>query len=465
MNNNNSNATAAVLEPSSSAAKPAPLTSLSKSPRLRRIQWVALALLVLAGFVNYLDRSTLAIANQTISQELHFTPTEMGLLLSVFSWAYAIVQLPIGGILDRFGARLTLGIGIFLWSIAQGVLGLLSTLPAMIMARIGLGIGEAPQFPAGAKVVSEWFNIRERGLPSGIFNMSSSLGPAISQPILSALLLWMGWRQMFLAMGLLGVAVAIVWYLTYRNRSEVSLTQAEQDYLNEGIRQQDREGKLSFAEWRGLFRLRVTWGVVFGYIGIIYMLSLFLTWMPAYLERTHQLSLAHAGWVASLPFLAGAFGVISGGLLVDRVIRSGASVSASRRWPICIGMIGSALFTLAAAYATGVVAAVSLFCAAMFSLNVAVAGTWSLISVAVPSRMVASLASIQNFGGYFGGAFAPVVTGIVVQQTGSFTNALVISAVIAVIGAACYFFLAKLPATPLEAPTASNEAGLAPEAQ
>ncbi|WP_434676791.1 hypothetical protein M1D82_11605 [Pseudomonas sp. D4-18] len=107
----------------------------------------------------------------------------------------------------------------------------------------------------------------------------------------------------------------------------------------------------------------------------------------------------------------------------------------------------------------------SLFCAAMFSLNVAVAGTWSLISVAVPSRMVASLASIQNFGGYFGGAFAPVVTGIVVQQTGSFTNALVISAVIAVIGAACYFFLAKLPATPLEAPTAPNEAGLAPEAQ
>ncbi|MEG5262763.1 MFS transporter [Pseudomonas sp. JDS28PS106] len=431
---------------------------LSKSPRLRRIQWVALTLLVLAGFVNYLDRSTLAIANQTISQELHFTPTEMGLLLSVFSWAYAIVQLPIGGILDRFGARLTLGVGICLWSIAQGVLGLLSSLQAMIMARIALGVGEAPQFPAGAKVVSEWFNIKERGLPSGIFNMSSSLGPAISQPILTALLLWLGWRQMFITMGVLGVIVAIVWYLSYRNRSEVQLTQAEQDYLNEGIREQDREGKLSFAEWRGLFRLRVTWGVVFGYIGIIYMLSLFLTWMPAYLERTHQLTLAHAGWVASLPFLAGAFGVISGGLLVDRVIRRGASVSASRRWPICTGMVMAALFTLAAAYATGVVPAVAFFCAAMFSLNVAIAGTWSLISVAVPSRMVASLASIQNFGGYFGGAFAPVVTGIIVQQTGAFTHALVISAFIALVGAACYFFLARLPDLPQSASGSDNAA-------
>lgn len=444
MNNNNSSA-ATITDPAQ-AADAAGTRVTGKSRRLSRIQWVALSLLVLAGFVNYLDRSTLAIANQTISHELNFTPTEMGLLLSVFSWAYAIVQLPIGGILDRFGARLTLGVGICLWSVAQATLGMLSSLPAMILARIGLGIGEAPQFPAGAKVVSEWFNIKERGLPSGIFNMSSSLGPAISQPILTALLLIMGWRQMFVAMGLLGVGVAVVWYLSYRNRNEVQLTQQEQDYLNEGIAVQDREGKLSFAEWRGLFRLPVTWAVIFGYIGIIYMFSLYLTWLPAYLERTHQLSLAHAGWVASVPFLAGAVGVICGGVLVDRVIRGGASLGASRRWPICAGMLSSALFTVAGAYAEGVVSAVACFSAAMFSLNVAIAGTWSLISVAVPSRKVASLASIQNFGGYFGGAFAPVVTGIVVQQTGSFTNALVIAAVVAVIGAACYFFLVRLPA-------------------
>ena len=443
MNNNNSNATtnAALSELTS---RPTLITE-TKSKRLSRIQWIALTLLVLAGFVNFLDRSTLAIANQTISHELNFTPTEMGLLLSVFSWAYAVMQLPIGGLLDRFGARLTLGIGICLWSLAQATLGLLSSLQAMILARIGLGIGEAPQFPAGAKVVSEWFNIRERGLPSGIFNMSSSLGPAIAQPILTALLLVLGWRHMFLAMGLMGVGVAILWYLTYRNRNEVTLTQAEQDYLNEGIKREDREGQLSFAEWQGLFRLPITWGLVFGYIGIIYMFSLYLTWLPAYLERTHQLSLTYAGWVASVPFLAGAVGVISGGFLVDRVIRHGASVNASRRWPICIGMIASAVFTIAGAYASGVVSAVAMFSAAMFSLNVAIAGTWSLISVAVPSRKVASLASIQNFGGYFGGAFAPVITGIVVQKTGEFTNALVISALVALIGAACYYFLAKLP--------------------
>lgn len=462
MNNNNSCAT--TIDGSSTTVSLSGPTALTKSKRLARIQWVALALLVLAGFVNFLDRSTLAIANQTISQELGFSPIEMGLLLSVFSWAYAVMQLPVGGLLDRLGARLTLGIGICLWSVAQATLGLLSSLHTMILARVGLGIGEAPQFPAGAKVVSEWFNIKERGLPSGIFNLSSSLGPAIAQPILTALLLVLGWRQMFVSMGVLGVLVAILWYLTYRNRNEVPLTRDEQDYLNEGIKPEDRQGQLTFAEWRGLFRLRITWGLVFGYIGIIYMLSLYLAWLPAYLERTHHLTLAHAGWVASVPFLAGAVGVISGGVLVDRLVRSGVSVSASRRMPICIGMIASALFTVSGAYAGGVVAAIALFSAAMFSLNIAIAGTWSLISVAVPSRKVASLASIQNFGGYFGGAFAPVVTGIVVQQTGEFTNALVISALVAVVGAACYYWLAKLPSTPAPADTTVASPPLVPKA-
>ncbi len=146
-------------------ARPAATPLPPKSARLKRIQADRLALLVLAGFVNYLDRSTLAIANQTISGELGYTPTEMGLLLSAFAWAYAFAQLPIGGLLDRFGARLTLGLGICLWSLAQGVLGLLSSLHLMILARIGLGIGEAPQFPAGAKVVSEWFTCASAACP------------------------------------------------------------------------------------------------------------------------------------------------------------------------------------------------------------------------------------------------------------------------------------------------------------
>jgi MFS family permease len=133
----------------------------AKTPRLRRIQWVAVTFLTLAGLVNYLDRSTLSIANHSVSGELGLSASQMGLLLSAFSFSYAFAQLPMGALLDRFGARLMLGVGMFVWSVAQFFGGLVQTLQQFLIARICLGIGEAPQFPAGAKVVSEWYALRE----------------------------------------------------------------------------------------------------------------------------------------------------------------------------------------------------------------------------------------------------------------------------------------------------------------
>src|SRR5580698_328255 len=157
----------------------------------------------------------------------------MGLLLSAFSFSYAFAQLPMGALLDRFGARLMLGVGMFVWSVAQLFGGFVHSLQHFLVARIFLGIGEAPQFPAGAKVVSEWYALRERGRPIGIYVMSSTIGPALAPPILTVLLLSFGWRWMFVVMGVLGIAVAIGWYLIYRNRADVVLDADEVKHLTE----------------------------------------------------------------------------------------------------------------------------------------------------------------------------------------------------------------------------------------
>ena len=197
---------------------------LQKSQRLKRIQLVAVTFLTIAGIVNYLDRSTLSIANHSVSQELRLSASQMGLLLSAFSFAYAFSQLPIGVMLDRFGARMMLGLGMFVWSVAQMCGGLVTTLHQFLhRARSRSAIGEAPQFPAGAKVVSEWFALRERGKPTGIFMTSSTIGPALAPPMLTVLLLAFGWRYMFVIMGVLGIAVAIGWYIVYRNRADIAL--------------------------------------------------------------------------------------------------------------------------------------------------------------------------------------------------------------------------------------------------
>ncbi len=414
-----------------------------KTARLKRIQTAALLLLVLSGLINYLDRSTLSIANSAVSKDMGLSASEMGLLLSAFSLPYAFAQLPMGALLDRLGARVTLGFGMLLWSVAQLAGGLVRTVNQFFIARLFLGVGEAPQFPAGAKVFSEWFALKERGRPTGIFVASTTIAPALAPPLLTALMFGFGWRGMFIIMGVVGIVIALAWVMIYRDRRDVALTPAEIAYLDDGQPPDDRG--MTGAEWRGLFRQRTTWGLIFGFMGVIYMVWLYLTWLPAYLEKERGLPLATAGWVMTIPYLAGTFGQLSSGVLADWLLARGLQPINSRRLPICIGLVFAALFTVPAAYTPSLTLAIACISGAMYFINLASGSSWALVSVAAPRRLVASLGSLQNFGGYLGGSLAPVITGVIVDRTGSFVYALVIAAVVALAGAVSYLLLVRQP--------------------
>lgn len=421
---------------------------LQKTPRLKRIQWIAVAFLLCAGIVNYLDRSALSIANSAIRDELGLTAAQMGILLSSFSLAYAIAQLPVGALLDRIGSRIMLAIGMFVWSVAQLAGGLVHTLHHFVITRIFLGIGEAPQFPAGAKVVSEWFNAKERGAPTGIFVASSTIGPAIAPPILTVMMLALGWRQMFIVMGVLGIIVAVGWYLLYRNRKEVALTSDEQAYLDDGEETTNGAVKTeapNFSEWKSLLKHRTTWGLILGFMGVIYMVWLYLTWLPFYLEHERHLTIAKTGWVVVIPYVFGTIGMTASGYIADALLKRGMTALVSRKWLVCVGLVGAAIFTIPAAYTPSTFMAIVYISAAMLFINMASGASWAMVSVAVPTRLVASLGSFQNFGGYLGGSIAPILTGVIVDRTGSFVNALVVSSVVAVIAAVIYMVLVRQP--------------------
>lgn len=413
-----------------------------KSARLRRVQWIAVAFLTAAGIINYIDRSALSIANTAIRDEMGLSPSEMGLLLSAFSLAYAFSQLPTGALLDKIGARIMLGAGMFFWSLTQVACGLVNSFSQFMVARAILGVGEAPQFPAGAKVVSEWFNVGERGKPTGMIVASSCIGPCIAPPLLTALMLAFGWRWMFIITGLLGIVVAIGWYLIYRNRNEVDLTPAEQRYIDEGS-ESTASNTMTVAEWKSLFTHRTTWGIIFGFMGVIYMVWLYLTWLPSYLEHARGFTVERTGWVVAIPYLAGTAGMLCAGQIVDLLVKRGATIISSRKWPVCAGLLGGALFTIPAAYTPGAVMAVIYISLALFFINLASAASWTMISVVVPKRQVGSLGSIMNFGGYFAGSFAPIVTGFMVERTGSYVNALLAAAVISIVAALAFFVLVR----------------------
>ncbi len=281
--------------------------ALKATPRVRSIQRAALAMLVVAGVINYIDRATLAVANLMIRQDLGLSIADMGYLLSAFLWAYAFSQLPTGAMVDKFGPRFLLTCGLSLWSFAQFLGGLVQSFGQFFGARLLLGVGEAPQFPTAARVVRDWFNPRDRGLATGVFNCASSLGTAIAVPLLTFLMLSFGWRIMFMIMGIAGLAIAAVWYVFYRNPSDVDLTAEETAYRTHG----DPPGQrtvVTLREWKQLFRFRTTWGMILGYFGCIYLTWIYTAWLPGYLELERHMSVKFTGFAAAIPFVFGVVG-------------------------------------------------------------------------------------------------------------------------------------------------------------
>ena len=146
-----------------------------KTQRVAKTQIFAVSILSIAGVINYIDRGSLAIANTTIRADLGISATRMGVLLSMFSMAYAVSQLPAGFLLDRFGERLILGAGMFLWSATQTATGLVRGFSSFLSARIGLAVGESPFVVSAVKTVHDWFDVRDRATPMGIVNSATTM--------------------------------------------------------------------------------------------------------------------------------------------------------------------------------------------------------------------------------------------------------------------------------------------------
>ncbi|NIE75924.1 MFS transporter [Pantoea sp. Ap-967] len=407
-----------------------------RAASLKRMQVTTLSMLVVAGLINNLDRSALAIANPLISQELSLSPAQMGVLLSAFSLIYACSQLPVGLLLDRVGARLVLGWGLIIWSSAQAFCGLANSFTQLLIGRAVLGVGESPHYPASAKAVSEWFDKEKRGGPTGLFLIAGTVAPALAPPLLTFMMLTMGWRGMFIVLGALGIALGCAWLMFYRNRDQLSHLLP--------VASVEKTRPINFAEWLGLFKSLNTWAMIFGSAGVIYTIWLFMSWLPVYLQMERHVSIATAGWMAAIPYALGTVGQLSCGFLMDALARRGFSISASRKIPVCGGLVGAGIATLVAAYTPSLTVALIAISTSMFFIYFANVGTWAMVGVMVDTRFVASMGSLLTFGGYLGGSAAPIVTGVLVEQTSSFSLALSISSVLAFASAVIYGVALKI---------------------
>lgn len=421
-----------------------PDTKARRPRRIARIQIITVSILSIAGVINYIDRGSLAIANTTIRTDLGISATRMGILLSIFSLTYAISQLPMGFLLDRFGERLLLGAGMFLWSLTQTATGFVTGFASFVGARVGLAVGESPFVVSAVKSVSDWFDVRDRATPMGIVNASTTMGQAIAPPILTIAMLAFGWRGMFALIGIPGVLLSIAWFAFYRDHNDVALSGSELAYFRASGRK-DNPSRISFSQWRGLFRQRTVWGLMLGFGGINYTVWLYMSWMPNYLEAEHHVSIAKTGMIAAIPFSCGSVGMLLSGIIADFLIRNGVPPIRSHKSLLIIGMMCSAACTALVRYvpsATGAAIAIGM---ALFFNYLAGNSGWGLVQSIAPREILGSVATIQNFGSFVCASFAPIVTGWLLDRTHSFDLTLLICSMVSILGALSYLLIVKNP--------------------
>jgi ACS family glucarate transporter-like MFS transporter len=407
-------------------------------------------MLFIASTFSYGDRVVLSIAAGNISRDLHLDPLRLGYLFSGFGWAYAAAQLPAGGMLDRFGSKRVYGLSIVCWSLCAllaGFAGYLAAIPAfyaLFILRLFSGLAQSPVFPGNGRIVAAWFPTSERGRASAIFNSSQYFSLVLFAPIMGWIVNVVGWKQCFWFAGLIGLALAIAWFrLVHSVESHPRISPAEIELIQQGgglasldAASRPRANTLTWSSIKWLLSQRMFVGIYLGQYCITTLTWFFLTWFPIYLTQTRHVSIVKAGFLAALPALCGFVGGILGGVVSDRLLRSGHSLTRARKVPIVVGML-LAMSMVACNYAQTSLTVMLLMSLAFFGKGFGALG-WTVISDTSPRKLIGINGGLFNLIGNLAGVTTPIVLGFIVKRTGSFNLALVFVAATALLAIVAY---------------------------
>jgi sugar phosphate permease len=393
--------------------------------------------------INYFDRISVSVAGPQLERSLHLTSVDLGLLFSAFFWSYALLQIPVGLVVDRFGVTRVGRTSALLWSAASALTACAGGFVGIFFARLLLGIAEAPSFPASSKATGYWFPRTERALSTSLYDVGAKFSNVIGVPLVALAVVRLGWRWGFGVLAALSFAYFVAFYWIYRDPSQhPRLTRDEREYLathgaeSEGQPSDSSAGLLTY-----LLGTRKVWGLAIGFGAYGYSFYFFLTWLPDYLVRTtHRSILASAG-LAAIPWAcASVADLLVGGWLIDFLISKGRDETLVRKAVLIIGMCtGVALLGATTTDRPGV--ALVWISIALTGLSAAAPVAWSLPSLIAPRGGVGTLGGIMNFSNNMMGVVAPIVTGLVVARTDSFVDAFLVAGVVLLAGIASLMFL------------------------
>lgn len=419
------------------------MTMTKQTRAIPKRRWGIGLLLGVGVLVNYFDRINLSVAAPQLKEAFNLSSTEMGLLFSAFFWTYALLQIPTGVILDRFGVKKVGRWGAFLWGLASTITTFASGFGGIFAARAMLGVAEAPGFPASSKATGYWFPRKERAMATAIFDAAAKFSNVIGVPLIALAVVHLGWRWGFGITAMLSFAYFIAFFLLYRDPSQdPKLSKEEYAYIVEGGATPEGTGAGSPVGLLGyLLRNRKVWGLTIGFAAYGYSFYLFLTWLPGYLVQTMHMSILKSASFAAIPWICATISdLLVGGWLIDHLIAKGHDETRVRKGVLLSGMfLGLAVF--GATTTTDPWVAITWISIALSGLAAAAPVGWSLPSLIAPKGGTGTVGGIMNFANNMMGAAAPIVTGYIVGETQSFSNAFLVAGVVLLVGMAAFVFL------------------------
>jgi MFS transporter, ACS family, D-galactonate transporter len=398
-----------------------------------RAPWGILALLTVGVLIAFFDRTSIssALADKDFIAYFNMTDADRGMVGAAFFWSYALMQLPMGWIVDRYGVKYPYAICFVLWCVATAATGLMHVVAGLFIMRFIVGLTEAIVTPASYRWIRHNMPETQAGTAVGIFAMGNKFGVAIGAPIAAWLIVSFDWRLMFLITGLAGLIWLIPWMLLVKK-----------DYQNAGERQITRR-KTGTVTFGSIISAPVIWGAMITNFCYGYFTFYCMTWMPAYLVEAHGLSLGNSGLYTFFSFAGIALVAIAAGWAADRIIARGYDAIVVRKTFIVCGFLG-ATSVLLGAYTNDLNWALFWNVFSLSCLGLTTANNLALCKVTlIPPPAVGLAVGVQQVTGTVSGGVAASLSGWLLHVTGSYDAPMMVIVVFLVIGAAAAIILLR----------------------
>lgn len=408
----------------------------ARSPWRVSVPHRVLGVLCLMYLILYVDRVNIATLAPSMTADLGLTNTQFGLAVSAFSYPYAFIQLFGGWVSDRLGARRMLLLSGAIVVAATMLTGLVGGLASLVAVRVALGLGEGFAFPTATRALATWMPRARWGFAQGVTHAASRAANALTPPLIVAILAVLSWRGTFMVLGLLSLVWVFLWFWVARDdpRQHPGMTEEDLATLPDA---EERAAQGDVPWWRLARRMIPVTAVDFCYGWTLWV---FLTWLPTYFLKNFHLDLAHSALFASGVLLGGVAGDTVGGIVSDRLYRRTGDLIVARSWLIAAGMIGAFLFLLPVVLTRDLtIIAISLSLACFF-VELVVAPIWA-VPMDIAPRYAGTASGMMNFGFGLAGIVSPVVFGLLLDMTHSWTAPFVASIMLLVVGAALTRFM------------------------